>query len=94
MRRCALNALPVELHQQIVDFLDRDSQNFYSLTYKRAWDVVTNAIWRDVKLIDQRSRHQVPEELKKPSVEGGKPFNGRDEHDDTPIIRKLLVLAT
>ena len=84
-------ALPEELRQQITDYLDRTSQKRLALTHLAGWEVATNAIWRDVKLIDTRSNHWVTLEQRQEWPVNGIP--GRDEHDDTPIIRKLLILA-
>lgn len=91
MIMASLEELPAELQQHIVEFCDRDTQKSYSLVSRRAWDAATTAIWRDVKLIDTRSTHLVPEEQRVYWSEDT--WLGRDEHDDTPIIRKLLVLA-
>jgi hypothetical protein len=83
--------LPEELLQQITDLLDRQSQKNLALVNQRAWEAATNAVWREVNLIDKRSNHWVPEELR--DQWGSDTLLGRDEHDDTPIIKKLLVLA-
>lgn len=86
-----LERLPEELLQQIADLLDRQSQRNLALVNWRAWDIATNSIWREVTLVDQRTSRLVPERLQ----EQWSPDTllGRDEHDDTPIIGKLLVLA-
>jgi len=86
-----LAALPEELLQQIADLLDRRSQKDLALANSRLWDPATSALWRDLKLIDQRSHyHCSPRDVELFTHCG---VAGRDEHDDLPIIRKLLVLA-
>lgn len=95
--------LPLELQQQTLGFLDLNSIKAFCLVNWRAWHVGIGFVWRDVKLVDCRSRYQVPDEYKpwRESVAGLNdepgarydPMEGQDEHDDTPIVRKLLVLA-
>jgi hypothetical protein len=95
--------LPLEIQQQTLENLDRSSVKAFCLVNWRAWHIGIGFVWRDVKLIDCRTRHQVPEEYKpwreyaagaedEPGA-GYDPMEGQDEHDDTPILRKLLVLA-
>lgn len=95
--------LPLELQQQTLELLDLCSVKAFCLVNWRAWHVGVGLVWRDVKLVDCRTHHQVPDEYKPwrdsiadaddDSVAGYDPMEGQDEHDDTPIVRKLLILA-
>lgn len=100
--------LPIELQQQTLDLLALRDIKAFCLVNWRAWHAAIGFLWRDVKLIDCRSRYQVPDEVKpwrhspawawdeswgdEPGAHHD-PMEGQDEHDDTPIIRKLLILA-
>jgi hypothetical protein len=97
--------LPLELQQEILEFLDISSAQAFCLVNWKAWDVGIGFVWRDVNLVDCRTRHQVPDEYRpwrdsgsatgaddEPGA-GYDPMEGQDEHDDTPTVQKLLVLA-
>jgi hypothetical protein len=86
-----LVALPEELLQQIADHLDRVSLGSLALSNSLLWDAATNTLWHSVNLIDTSSHHHVPD-ADLPLFHNHGP-SGRDDHDDFPIIRKLLVLA-
>jgi len=95
-------SLPLELQQQVLDYLDRNSHKDFCLVNWRAWFLAIGYIWRDVKLIDRRCQYSVPEEyglwMDHPNINPAlqldpDPLEGVDEHDDTPIVKKLLVLA-
>lgn len=88
-----LIGLPEELLQQIADYLDRRSQKQLALAHTKLWEVATNGLWRDVKLIDTRADHVVPQD-DRALFDQHSACPGRDDHDDIPIIRKLLVLAS
>lgn len=98
--------LPIELQEQTLELLHLRDVKAFSLVNWRAWHAAIGFVWRDVKLIDCRTRHQVPDEVKPwrdPATWGEgwgdepgayhDPMEGQDEHDDTPIVKKLLVLA-
>ena len=92
-----LTALPEELLQQIADLLDRTSQKNFALVNWTAWEVATNALWRDVKLIDKRTQHHISDAEHNRifgEVEIRRNKRGLDEHDDAPLLRKLLILAS
>jgi hypothetical protein len=94
---------PLEIQQQILENLDLSSVKAFCLVNWKAWQVGIGFVWRDVKLIDCRTRHEVPDEYRpwRDSAAGADdepgagydPMEGQDEHDDTPIVRKLLILA-
>jgi hypothetical protein len=93
-------SLPPELQQQIVQHLDRGSLISFSSVNRQAWNLAIEIIWRHVSLIDCRSEHEAPEDEQEKWKEHSKvrsSGDGRmiitDEHDDTPFIGKLLVLA-
>lgn len=74
-----LAQLPEELLQATLDFLDRPSLLGLSQTCNWAYCKAIPLLWRDLELVDCRSRHNESQDV--------------DEHDDTPIIRKLITLA-
>ncbi|WPH01707.1 Hypothetical protein R9X50_00455900 [Acrodontium crateriforme] len=76
-----LQLLPEELFQDILDRLSRDSLKSLSLASRSTYDAVLPLLWKEVSLVDCRNSH---------SLQNGIP----DDHDDTPIIKKLLILAT
>lgn len=69
--------LPDELLQDILERLAKPDLSRLSLVSKWCYKLATPLIWRDVSLVDCRAFHE----------------DGVDEHDDTPLLRKLLVLA-
>ncbi|KAL1301589.1 hypothetical protein AAFC00_005820 [Neodothiora populina] len=78
-----LAQLPEELLQASLRFLD--GPGLVSLAQSSSWsyEKAIPFIWHDVELVDCRTRH-FTEDV---------PYHS-DEHDDTPIIRKLVVLAS
>lgn len=74
-----LHQLPTELLQDILDRLRRQDLECLNLTSKWAYEAATPLIWRDTELMDCRTTHEDDQ---------------TDEHDDTPLIRKLLLFAT
>lgn len=72
-----LQRLPEELLQQILEHLDRDALQLINVCSRWCYEKATPLIWRDVSLVDCRTKHE----------------ETSDEHDDTPLIKKLLVLA-
>jgi hypothetical protein len=51
----------------------------------------TDVLWRNVCLVDKWRLHADPPE---PFPEDQRRLGQSDEHDDTPIIEKLFILAT
>jgi hypothetical protein len=101
--------LPDELTDQIFALLDHDSLKTVCLVSQRAYDLAIGRVWRNVTLTDCRNARVVSEdvlaawqsdydEAAGPSAARsqlrGNSWEGPDEHDDTPIIRKLLVMAS
>lgn len=75
-----LAQLPVELLQEILQFLDNCAFAALARSSKWGYEAAIPLIWHDVELIDCRTRH------------ADMPYHS-DEHDDTLIIKKLIVLA-
>lgn len=73
-----LSELPEELLQEILERIEKPHLSSLSLASKWGYLVATPLIWREVELMDCQTSHE----------------DCSDEHDDTPIIRKLLILAT
>ena len=73
-----LHQLPEELLQDIIDRLDKRALDNLNLVSKRGYEVATPQLWREVNLVDCRTQRD----------------EGWDEHDDGPLIKKLVLLAT
>ena len=73
-----LQQLPEELLQNVLERLDRSALENLSLTSRWCYDVATVHLWRSVELVDCRTKHDT----------------GHDDHDDTPLLKKLFLLAT
>ncbi|KXS96284.1 hypothetical protein AC578_3871 [Pseudocercospora eumusae] len=73
-----LHALPEELIQDILSRLDRPDLCSLNLASQWYHKVATPLIWRELELTDCRTYH--PD------------LDSTDEHDDTPLLKKLLVL--
>ena len=82
-----LQALPEELLQNIVECLDLRGLSAFSLTARWCYELAAAVTWREVVLTDCRREH------KSGIDEEGREFDGIDDHDDTPLLKKLLVLA-
>jgi hypothetical protein len=86
-----LEALPEELLLLIVSYLPTTALKNAALVSHTLNRHATDILWQNVSLVDQWVvHHDTPFEL----AEGGRGSKWTDEHDDTPIIRKLFVLAT
>lgn len=72
-----LAGLPEELLQDIIQRLTKPDLFALSLTSKWCYQAATPLIWKEVELVDCSTSRE----------------DGRDDHDDTAIIRKLLLLA-
>ena len=73
----ALEDLPEELLHNVVERLDKHNLFALSLASRWCWDLAAPVIWREVHLVDCRTAYS----------------DNVDEHDDTPLLKKLLVLA-
>jgi hypothetical protein len=83
-----LQALPEELLQYVVEHLDNYGLSGFSLAAKWCLELASSVRWREVALTDCSRTHASEDDS-----------NGRrdaqiDDHDDTPLLRKLVVLAT
>jgi hypothetical protein len=83
-----LEALPEELLQQIVEHLDSRGLTVFSLAAKWCYELASSVRWREVVLTDCLRVH--PSEFD----ENGNEIERIDDHDDTPLLKKLAVLAT
>lgn len=73
-----LHRLPEELLQDVIERLDKHDLTLLNLASRFFRRKATPLIWREVHLQDCRTVHE----------------DGLDDHhDDTPLLRKLLVLA-
>ncbi|ORY08748.1 hypothetical protein BCR34DRAFT_488344 [Clohesyomyces aquaticus] len=77
-------SLPDELLSIICDSLPSVDLRNLAVVSKRVYSHATAPLWRKVCLTDTRRRHDTGTDGEEPDV---------DEHDDTPIIHKLYVLA-
>ncbi len=76
-----LHKLPTELLHDIIELLDKPALSQLNRTSRWAYELATPLIWRDVLLTDCATDTQ---------------FDGVDcvdYHDDTPMLRKLIVLV-
>ncbi|KAK3064088.1 hypothetical protein LTS18_010214 [Coniosporium uncinatum] len=98
-----LQSLPEEILHSIFDHLDAPSLSELSLVSQWANDHAASRIWADVELIDCRRSYPKGSSVFQAAAAdpGGlpdkifdeNPSEYLDEHDDTPIIRKLIILA-
>ncbi|KAF2214267.1 hypothetical protein CERZMDRAFT_57621 [Cercospora zeae-maydis SCOH1-5] len=82
-----LHQLPEELLQDILERLDRPALKHLSLTCSWCYKISIPHLWREVDLVDCKSSTSSAylDTLDQPS---------HDDHDDTPLIKKLFLLAT
>jgi hypothetical protein len=86
-----LEALPEELLALIVSYLPTPALKNAALVSQTLNRHATDILWQNVCLVDQwRVHHDDSIHLNG----GGRGSEWCDEHDDTPIIKKLFVLAT
>jgi hypothetical protein len=88
-----LSSLPEELLQLVVSYLSTSALKNAALVSQTLNRHATDMLWQNVCLVDQWTFH--------PNDENPETFTGErrgltqtDEHDDTPIMRKLFILAT
>lgn len=86
-----LELLPEELLQLIVSYLPTPALKNAALASSTLYHHATDFLWQNVCLVDQRTLHSdnPPNTLVSGGMDGA-----TDEHDDTPIIQKLFILAT
>lgn len=76
-----LAEIPEEILQETLQYLDESDLYHFAQLCRWSYDKAIPLLWQDIELVDCRTpSSEVPDLV--------------DEHDDTPIIRKLLVLAT
>lgn len=75
-----LAQLPDELLLESIEYLDKCSLVRFGLSCKWAYGKAMPLVWNEIKLVDCRTRHN------------DMPYH-EDEHDDTPIIHKLITLS-
>ncbi|KAI5364732.1 Putative F-box domain-containing protein [Septoria linicola] len=80
-----LQQLPSELLQDILELLERPALVNLTSSSKWCYDVAIGHIWREVELVDCKTEH---------FNENAEDRSFFDDHDDTPLIRKLFLLAT
>ena len=99
----SLHELPEELIQAVLDYLEKPDLQAFGLTSRWGREIATPLVWREVELTDCRTLYTESGAVHSsgPGSTGG--TVGRipagavvrsDEHDDTPLIQKLWVLAT
>ncbi|KAF1934134.1 uncharacterized protein M421DRAFT_50704 [Didymella exigua CBS 183.55] len=76
---CSLEQLPGELLQLVVSYLSTDALRHAALASRTLYRHASDRLWQHVCLADKRTLHELDD---------------ADEHDDTPIIEKLYILAT
>lgn len=86
-----LQSLPEEILQLIVGYLPSSALRNAALVSSTLSRHATDVLWHNVCLVDQWRLH--PDALPEPSIEEVRGLGQTDEHDDTPIIRKLYILA-
>ena len=86
-----LQDLPEELISIIFEYLSPQHLYQTSLVSKRFYLYSLPRVWRSVDLVDCRT----PLDSATANTEGDDPEDEAlgDEHDDTPILRKLILLA-
>jgi hypothetical protein len=76
-----LQSLPTELFQDILELLDKSDLCRLNLTSRWSYELATPLIWRELELTDRTSETHSRED------------DAVDEHDDTPMLKKLLVIV-
>jgi hypothetical protein len=87
-----LESLPEELLQLIVLYLPTSALKNTALVSSTLNRHATDVLWQSVCLVDQWRLH--PDEDPEPLIENARGLGQSDEHDDSPIIQKLFILAT
>ncbi|KAH7127102.1 hypothetical protein B0J11DRAFT_486122 [Dendryphion nanum] len=88
------DSLPEELVKLIVSFLSTADLKNTALVSKSLYRHATEVLWRTVCLADTWKLHLNDENRQIYGNRGDRGPGESDEHDDSPIIQKLYVLAT
>jgi hypothetical protein len=86
-----LELLPDEILQLIVSGLSTHDLRNAALVSKCVYRHASDLLWQNVCLVDSWRLH-VSEDTRNTYCERGQ--GESDEHDDTPIIQKLFILAS
>jgi hypothetical protein len=90
--------LPEELIHSVISHLPQKDLLGVNLVNRYCYEVATPLIWREVELVDCRStrrrprRHDENGRTVEDDAEGSEENTLDDEHDDTPLIAKLLII--
>jgi hypothetical protein len=84
--------LPGELLQLIIDYLPTSTLKNVALVSSTLNRHATDLLWQNVCLVDKWRLHE--DASPEPLIENNRGLGQSDEHDDSPIIRKLYILAT
>lgn len=86
-----LQTLPEELVSIIFEYLSPQDLYQTSLVCKHFYSHSLPLIWKSVELVDCRTRY----DRAMTDMDGDDPENEvlTDEHDDTPMLRKLILFA-
>jgi hypothetical protein len=89
---CQLENLPEELLQLIVSHLNSVHLKNAALASRTLYRHASDLLWQNVCLVDKRTVHEYgdPDDILSDVRDHERP----DEHDDTPVIEKLYILAT
>ncbi|KNG44213.1 hypothetical protein TW65_08887 [Stemphylium lycopersici] len=90
-RLLTLQSLPSEILQLIVAYLDTPTLKNVALVSHTLHHHATDILWKNVCLADQWKLHV---DSQTDHISGDRGPGQSDEHDDTPIIQKLYILAT
>ncbi|KAF2435631.1 hypothetical protein EJ08DRAFT_625056 [Tothia fuscella] len=82
------NRLPAELNLQVLEFLSPKDLKLLSFVSHDTYNIALGPLWSHVILEDCRSTRNIEQPDKDHLL-----LRVKDEHDDTPIVQKLLVLA-
>lgn len=84
-----LHSLPEELLQEVLSYFWSHDLRALNLASKWTHAAATPFLWREVTLKDTDTFHVPSDNDDEAAIPAG-----LDAHDDTPLLRKLLVLAT
>ncbi|KAF1841630.1 uncharacterized protein K460DRAFT_170596 [Cucurbitaria berberidis CBS 394.84] len=90
-RPLSLESLPSELIQLVVAYLSTSTLKSVALVSKCLNRHATDILWQNVCLVDQWKLHL---NRQTDRLWGERGHGETDEHDDTPIVQKLYILAT
>lgn len=89
---CKLDSLPEELLQLVISHLQAADLKSAALSSRTLCRHATGLLWQHVCLVDKRRRRS--SDATDHLLREGEGAHNMDEHDDTPIIEKLYILAT